>query len=149
MNVQECLIYVSTAAIELGLDDVASILARSEHLNQLDGVSGMLLYSEGTFMQFIEGPSSGVDSTYARIRKSSKHHGIIELFRRPVQSRHFRAWDWAYALHGVRTYSSPQAQTYLADNGTLDAGAAPAVEQKILGDFWSGREKSSRCWCLA
>jgi hypothetical protein len=148
MTEQECLIYVSTAAFELATADVANILVKSERLNQIEGVSGILLYAEGNFMQCIEGPAAGVSRTYARIQGSSQHHSIIELLRGPSRQRQFSAWDWACAVQGVQTFSSQRAETYLAQASAPAGTTAPATEQKILGEFWSGTAGSGRCWCL-
>jgi hypothetical protein len=76
MNDLQCLIYVSSASGAMGPLDLTRILEKSEKMNHHDDVHGMLLLSDGNFMQCIEGERAGVERTYARILASPLHHRI-------------------------------------------------------------------------
>jgi hypothetical protein len=148
MNELQCLIYVSTAAGGLGAHDVASIVNKSTAFNQRDGVNGMLLLSDGSFMQCIEGEVAGVENTYARIRASRLHHRVIELFRSPVARRRFSTWDWAYKFDTQREFSNPHVDQFLEaprhDRPVVWKNLA--MEQKILREFWDTTANTSRIW---
>jgi hypothetical protein len=91
-----CIAYVSSASLPMRMADLESILARSRVRNAADGVTGALVYNEGSFVQYIEGPQAGLEATWARIRNSSAHGQIIELLNEPVGSRSFANWHMGY-----------------------------------------------------
>ena len=61
------LTYVSTAARELSKDDLNELLAQCRENNAKLGITGMLLYKDGNFMQVLEGEETVVRSIYAKI----------------------------------------------------------------------------------
>ena len=74
-----------------------SLLAEARGLNRSSGVTGVLLFSDGNFMQLFEGESDAVDETYTRIRSSTRHRGLIQLFDRPIEHRSFPDWEMGFA----------------------------------------------------
>ena len=148
MSELQCLIYVSTAANGLGAHDVANIVTKSISLNLRDGVNGMLLLSDGSFMQCIEGEVAGVENTYARIQASRLHHRVIELFRSPVARRRFNTWDWAFKFDAQREFSDPRIDQFLEaprhDRPVVWKNLA--MEQKILREFWDTAANPLRIW---
>jgi hypothetical protein len=148
MSELQCLIYVSTAASAMGPQDLANILEKSTVLNHHDGVHGLLLLSDGNFMQCIEGEVAGVESTYARIIGSQLHHRVIELFRSPVAQRRFSDWDWAFQMGSRREFSNPPIQDFLeAPRHDLPVTwKNMAMEQKILREFWDTTATPKRIW---
>jgi hypothetical protein len=148
MTELQCLIYVSTAVSGLGAHDVASIVTKSIEFNQRDGVNGMLLLSDGSFMQCIEGEAAGVEKTYARIQASRLHHRVIELFRSPVAKQRFSTWDWAFKIDAQREFSGPRIDQFL-EAPRQDQPVAwknLAMEQKILREFWDTTANLHRIW---
>ena len=143
-----CLIYVSTATSAMGPQELASILEKSTTLNQLDDVHGMLLLSEGKFMQCIEGEVASVERTFARITASRLHHRVIELFRSPVAQRRFNDWHWAFQMGTQREYATPGIEEFL-ETSRQDLPVVwnkRALEQKILREFWDTTVNASRIW---
>jgi len=66
-----CLIYVSSAQKALRYEELDSLLTEARERNQQLGLTGVLLYLDQTFMQYIEGPLPiCISSTrsFARIR---------------------------------------------------------------------------------
>ena len=146
MQSLEALIYVSTAADQIQAMDVARIIERSEKNNQRAGVCGMLLYSDGQFMQCIEGSASGVQSTYGRILKSCLHHSVVELFKGTVTERRFSSWDWAYYSGGHRLFSSLEMQRFLESGRCTDPVQKDRIEKSILTTFWQGSLDPHHFW---
>jgi hypothetical protein len=94
------LTYVSAAARELGPDDLQAILESSVRRNAAVGITGLLLYSEGGFMQVLEGDAAPVDATMARIVADPRHAGVIVLARRPIGAREFATWSMGFRRLG-------------------------------------------------
>ena len=83
------LIYASTAVGVLPAHQLDRILLRSRAFNPSAGITGLLLYHEGTFLQCVEGPAPGVLSLMERIRRDRRHSGITLLESGPCTSRAF------------------------------------------------------------
>ena len=72
------LVYVSTARHRLSLDEIDHLLERARVRNEREGVTGVLLYNDGNFMQYLEGPAAGMSVVYAAIQRDALHAGLIE-----------------------------------------------------------------------
>jgi hypothetical protein len=102
------LIYVSTATHELSDLELRQILDSSVRKNAARNITGMLLYSAGSFMQVLEGAEADVDESMARIEKDPRHHDIIELSRTQVPAPAFAQWSMGFrGLTAQDAKSSP------------------------------------------
>ncbi|EST09814.1 BLUF domain protein [Kalmanozyma brasiliensis GHG001] len=101
-------VYTSSAkSRHMPLDEVKQILRASRSNNTALGITGLLLYRDGSFAQFLEGPADAVDSLYDKIERDSRHHGVIRVLRQPVAKRDFRQWSMAFRdLDMVRKHRS-------------------------------------------
>lgn len=91
------LVYLSTAVKVPTTGQLTHLLARARQRNALEGVTGVLLYAEGSFVQYLEGPTLSVNRVYQRILKDPLHQGIFEVFRESIAEREFFEWDMAFA----------------------------------------------------
>jgi hypothetical protein len=95
------LIYVSRNALPGSADQIedaiAAILATARRNNARAGVTGALLYNPDCFAQVLEGESSGVQATYARIACDSRHRQTEVLCFEPIARRDFADWSMASA----------------------------------------------------
>ncbi len=92
-----CIVYVSTASYPMHSPDLQFLLRESRRLNHHNDITGVLLHSDGNFMQCFEGPEQAVIETYERIRASRRHRDLVELMNERVRLRHFSAWDMGLA----------------------------------------------------
>ncbi|MTW20334.1 BLUF domain protein [Allochromatium palmeri] len=90
------IIYVSTAHQECSPAELKAILESSARHNARHGITGMLLYAEGCFLQILEGEAGPVDETYARVARDARHFGLIELERDEIQARSFEQWSMGF-----------------------------------------------------
>lgn len=96
----ETLVYASAAAD--AAPDIKDILAVARRNNARNGLTGLLLFAEGNFIQALEGPGDALDATYKRILKDPRHKLIIELYRAPLERRNFPDWSMgARTIEGV------------------------------------------------
>ncbi len=90
-------VYTSSArSRHMPPDEVKAILRCFAHQQYHMGITGLLLYRDGSFAQFLEGPADAVDSLYDRIERDPRHHGVIRVLRQPVTKRDFRQWSMAF-----------------------------------------------------
>ena len=99
------LVYVSVAAENVSRDELLEILARSRTKNAEAGITGMLLYKDGNFMQVLEGEEQAVRDLYDRIRRDPRHLGIVTLVEGQRDERCFGDWSM-----GFQDLGAPEAR---------------------------------------
>ncbi len=91
------LAYVSSATRRLSDAELEALLQGARRFNAAAGVSGALLYHDGSFFQYLEGPHTAIAAAYQRVCASPLHSGIVELLHAPVAHRHFQAWHMGFS----------------------------------------------------
>ena len=90
------IIYVSTAAEPIGKDGLIELLKQSRANNERDGITGMLLYKAGRFMQAIEGQEEDVTELYEVIKRDLRHKNVDTLRSEYRPSRDFPNWSMGF-----------------------------------------------------
>lgn len=93
------LLYLSSSNTTFDDDALQALLAVSRRNNAADGVSGMLLYDDGNFIQYLEGEKAAVETVFERICKDPRHAGMLVVSRGEVDKLCFA--DWSMGFHGV------------------------------------------------
>ena len=101
--------YASVAARPLSPSELDALLQDAQGFNQGAGVSGVLCYDNGVFIQYFEGPEAGVRRVYERIRASAIHRQLEELSSAPIAERQFDGWHMAFcqAPETLLLFASP------------------------------------------
>ncbi|GAB2692152.1 hypothetical protein GCM10027037_14390 [Mucilaginibacter koreensis] len=100
-------------------DELISLLQISRSKNTQKGLTGMLLYSEGTFIQLLEGDESQLASTYRSIESDKRHYNIIKMLEGESSSRHFPEWTMGFKsanaeeMEEFKGYINPSANAFL------------------------------------
>lgn len=94
----DSLIYLSSAARLLTPQELRDLLATSRRNNARVGIGGILLYWDGNFLQYIEGPREQIDLLMAKVSADPLHGGIIVLQRQEIAERAFPDWTMAFEL---------------------------------------------------
>jgi hypothetical protein len=94
------LIYSSHATRPLDDDELDQILASAVSGNARRDITGLLLYTKGSFLQVLEGKAAEIDELLDLIRKDPRHDRIDILVRHPVRARDFSQWSMGF--HRVR-----------------------------------------------
>jgi len=93
--------YVSTALEFYNQMMLLDLLEEANKRNAKAGITGMLLYKDGQFMQILEGSEKAVKTTFGRISKDPRHYGIIVLLKETAEERHFPDWSTAFRDLGL------------------------------------------------
>jgi len=130
------LIYVSSAVGVLRADELDRILLRAKASNAGAGITGLLLFYEGSFLQVIEGSPAGVLSLMERIRRDRRHSSLTPLESSPCSARAFPGSSMGYV-----------APRNLTDSQRLDfsrllieqreAGQTAAAKTSLVDHLWS------------
>ncbi len=89
--------YLSAAVVLFDAAALDALLATSRRNNAHDGLSGMLIYQDGAFAQYLEGPKENLERTLARIYADLRHRQIIRLTAGPAERRLFTDWSMGFA----------------------------------------------------
>ncbi len=101
-------IYASAAAQPFTPEALRTLLAKSRSRNSLYGVSGVLLYHDGSILQVLEGSEDTVDRILASVTRDPRHDKLRYLSRTPIQKREFEAWSMGFIDASAPGFSRPQ-----------------------------------------
>lgn len=112
------IIYVSTATVPFSVPDLKNLLGRARQRNARSGLTGMMVYSRGVFLQALEGQASAVIDTFARIKNDPRHAEVITLRRGSLASgRMFGTWSMGFK--DEEHSSGPEAPVKINDRINL------------------------------
>ena len=87
----------TSEAVQLHTEEMRLRLMRECELrNANQGITGLLLYQEGHFLQYIEGEPEIVRAVYARISQDRRHHNVFLLNEEILLQRQFPEWSMFY-----------------------------------------------------
>ncbi|HTV58020.1 MAG TPA: BLUF domain-containing protein [Verrucomicrobiae bacterium] len=108
------LVYVSRAAAPFSNLQLVELLEKCRENNESFGVTGILLYKDGRFMQALEGDEDAVRSVMAKISADPRHGDIAILVMEPALEREFAEWSMGFAnLHSPGVLSIPGYSKFL------------------------------------
>lgn len=85
------LLYASRA-VDPSADAIDGILTQSRQYNPTCGITGILCYGGGVFLQAIEGGRAAVSELYGHIQKDSRHKDVVLLHYEEISERRFGGW---------------------------------------------------------
>lgn len=115
--------YVSRATHPMSAEDLGALLAKAQENNRRNGISGLLVYDAGAFLQVFEGPTEAVTRLVANIQRDPRHTDIIVLSAGPVADRYFVGWGMDMAhLDRFDDSSHETLRAYMRSNHVADRG---------------------------
>jgi hypothetical protein len=121
------LVYVSTSQIIWSDKCLEDLLVHSRKYNKAHGITGVLLYKNGRFMQVIEGLESDIDFLFLKIQQDSAHNYINKLFMKPIPHRIFPEWSMGFRR------ASPEKLDGFTDFLSLkNEGDIPSLPAQLL-----------------
>ena len=90
------IVYSSKASQPLSPEDLSGILTVARRNNQSLGITGMLLYRRGEFLQVLEGAEEPLQRLLVKIAGDPRHSHLAILLNGPIKSRAFGAWSMAF-----------------------------------------------------
>jgi hypothetical protein len=85
------LLYASRA-VDTSPEAIESILHQSRDHNPGTGVTGVLCYGGGIFLQAIEGGRTAISDLYGHIQRDVRHKDIVLLHYEEISERRFAGW---------------------------------------------------------
>ncbi len=106
------LAYRSRATEPFSEEQLQQLLIASQANNHKTGLTGLLLYDEGRFFQWIEGQPDHLADVWDAIQKDTRHTDIELMGQQSIPLRFFGDWDMRLSVRSV-------------DAGNAAGGASP------------------------
>ena len=136
------LVYISDAVLPAPDEpvmpqEVLSTIHRQSNRNNAGvGLTGMLLYGSGHFLQLLEGPAGAVQETYGRISCDLRHTNVQRILCESGEERLFSQWHMGVLNLDIKRFAFSQPLTDLLagpSNAAADLDAAHVLN--LLREF--------------
>lgn len=87
------IVYISEAVAGFSEVDLVKLVNRAFSRNQARGITGVMCYRKGRFIQCLEGPDRAVIPLYANIMQDNRHGNVVTTVIKPVSARLFPDWS--------------------------------------------------------
>lgn len=129
------LVYSSTGSEEFDDERLDTLLAESRAANRENGVTGILLYRAGRFVQFLEGPASRIASLMRSIVADPRHRNVRVLLQGDAERRHFPEWTMGYKR--VAEATGPLPEGFRSSFEDLEGGDPDGMLRAVRElSFW-------------
>ena len=129
-------IYTSSARKPFSEEELRDLLSVSREKNSRAGLSGMLLYKFGDFMQLLEGPEPAVRALTRIIHADSRHDNIVKLLEGYTSERQFPGWYMGFHnLDNKAVKALPGYTDFINTPLSVGLSADPTACQRLLEIF--------------
>lgn len=90
------IVYQSSAVGQPTVADLRYLLLQARSNNSRLGITGLLLYGNGNFMQVLEGEAEPMQQVYASIVADPRHTAVLKLADGPIEKRIFADWSMGF-----------------------------------------------------
>lgn len=119
----EQIVFMSSASHLMSEEELVEVLDNSRLKYEMLDVSGMLVYSEGTFIHVLEGNSHLLDCLYEMIRQDQKHHRCFILLRHSIRERAFEGWSMGFQSFSPEVQNIPGYVDFFGEDLLPDVGS--------------------------
>jgi hypothetical protein len=119
-----------SSAVNLFTDpQLEELLKVSRHNNESQGVTGLLLYIGGNFIQLLEGEKEMVLAAHLRIANDPRHRGMITLLQGDCEKRDFSEWSMGFKkVAGSDAEKAPGYSDFLRQDADLSTQRSAAMK---------------------
>lgn len=114
------------------------LLARARERNVRCLVTGVLWFDRRNFMQYIEGPASGLTEVHGYIQRDKRHTDLIEMCREQPVERAFN--DWAMCARTLNSVGQ-RAPDSRGDDRMKLLSAVDGEAGVLLREFWRRNQR--------
>lgn len=122
------LVYVSARQPHCTEEEIQKILASCKSNNSSLDITGVLLYSDTHFVQYLEGNYKNIMGLYDKIKLDDRHKNAVLISSSPIKERSFPSWQM-----GSKKFDDKSID-YLTD--VADS------EKTLFSDILSGKEQN-------
>jgi uncharacterized membrane protein (DUF373 family) len=136
--------YISSATEPMSKQALLHLLKNCRENNAGRGVTGMLLYCNGTFLQVLEGEERVIDELLDIIERDPRHTGMQVIQRKAIKQREYSDWSMGFQrvserdlrrIEGLRDFREE-------DFNAAHLGQQSAIVQSLMDHFRRQRLKT-------
>ena len=124
------MVYISfSSSDELSETGLNDLLKEIRKKNKAKGVTGLLLYNNGTFIQVIEGERSIIEDLFKKLEQDARHNTIVVLLKEKIEKRSFPNWSMGYVkisskqaakIPGLIDFVDTESRRKILENSTSE-----------------------------
>ena len=133
------IIYASSAVPGFDGADLIPILTASRIKNSRLSVTGMLLYTAGSFFQVLEGEDSVLSELLQTIATDSRHKNVTKIIQEPIADRDFNDWTMGCSDVSIADLRAVDGLSDFFQEGDSFANLEAGRAKKLLAAFAGGR----------
>ena len=137
---EHCIVYLSSSVGLLQEEDLLAVLRQSRHYNSQHGITGVLLYINGSIIQVLEGEKEVVETLYQRIMQDKRHTGVTRIINRAITQRLFTNWTMGYQTITARQLDTIETVLNLDNHEELAVESDSNVVLKMINLFYHGNQ---------
>lgn len=129
-------LYTSRASSRFDAGDLAPMLKVSRAKNWIRNLTGVLLYQDGRFLHYLEGPAEAVSERMGRIRLDERHSHLAMLAEQRPAVRLFPRWTMASIPVPEAEEAAPGLRTVFdGTDSSVDGAAATHAVARLATWF--------------
>ncbi len=132
-------IYASVATVEFGPAQLTELLRKARQANERLGLTGMLLYSDASFFQVLEGDPQVVDQLYQKLLLDPRHAQFTVIIREPIARRSFGSWSMGFSYVSLEQLEAIEGLNDFFQGGSCFTRLDASRTKKLLTAFAEGR----------
>jgi len=113
------ILYISAGTNWFNEAELKDILKASHRNNTRDGITGLLLYGDGNFIQLLEGERVIVQRSFERISADTRHESVTIIDSGELSERNFPKWSMgfkaidSFSHTGLSSFIDPETKNIL------------------------------------
>jgi len=116
--------YASKALKDWTAEELLALLKVCRDNNAAKDITGMLVYSDRTFFQVLEGEEKAVNELYKVIEKDSRHKDVAVIETKKITEREFPYWSMGFQNMDAQALSEVEGLEGFAEDGLTPTGLA-------------------------
>ena len=138
MDLAHCIYCSASTKSVFSSADLATLLAECREKNSKAGLTGMLLYSDGSFFQVLEGDRPVVEALLEKLTKDKRHERVTKIILESIEERAFAQWTMGYSKISKKELADiPGLNDFFAQGRSyMELGEGRA--KTLLGAFKQG-----------
>ncbi len=136
-------IYASAAVQDFTPEELTGLLEVARGNNDRLGLTGILLYVEGNFLQVLEGERAAVDQIYESISRDKRHTRVTQIVSESISRRAFTDWSMGFlSLSKKQLAEIVGAKDFFDWNRSLEpilTGRARKIVEAFCEGLWHTR----------
>ena len=132
-------VYASAATHHFEPAELTSLLRSARRHNDGAGLTGVLLYTEGSFFQVLEGAPEAVEALYARILLDRRHEQVTTIVSEAIPRRSFADWTMGLSQVSRTDLALITGTNDFLSGSSCYLGLNSGRAKKLLAAFRDGR----------